>query len=129
MYRGDNSDRFPSFPSNWVGFQYGGGDPDRSNQGPEFIAATKRPLWPYVSVPEVFHCAADRGMDLRPDGSGSFKDTFRMIGTSYSYNSGPWWKTKEKLADPDKGLAEKPTSWVPDPARHILLCVWYKPAR
>src|SRR5262245_57631703 len=56
MYGGDNGDRFPPLPSNWVGFQYGGGEADKSNQGPEIIAATKRPLWPYLSVAEVFHC-------------------------------------------------------------------------
>ena len=123
MYRGDNGDRFPSCPSNWAVFQYGGGDPDwRTLAGtPNLIAATNRLLWIYLPDAEAFHCAADRGMDIRPDYAAPFKDIFRVIGTSYRYNFDPWWKTKETLADPVNGLIEKTTSWVPDPSRRILL--------
>jgi len=123
MYRDDNLDRFPPSPVNWGPFQYGGGDPAWRilADTPNLIAATNRPLWAYLAGGESFHCAADRGMDLRPDYAAPFQDIFRVIGTSYRYNIVSWWATKETLADPDKGLIEKPASWVADPSRYVLL--------
>src|SRR5207247_1780757 len=58
---------------------------------------------------------------IRPDYAVPFSSIFHVIGTSYRYNTISWWKTKETVADPDKGLTEKPTSWVPDPSLYILL--------
>ena len=126
MYLDDQGDRFPSHPVNWTGWQYGGGDPNWTNllaaySDLDLVATTNRPLWRYLRTSEVFHCPADRGMDLRPLYPIPFVNFFRTIGTSYGYNHAPWSRTKEPAEDPDNGLAEKRYSWVPQPARHILL--------
>jgi prepilin-type N-terminal cleavage/methylation domain-containing protein len=125
LYRDDNRDRFPpeGSPPNWMSFQYGGGDPNlKLAQLSSALAATNRPLWAYARAPELFHCAADRGADI-PQFMG-FDDTFRVTGTSYKYNDGPRCATAQLQADPDKGLAEKPTQWIPDPTLFILLHEW-----
>jgi prepilin-type processing-associated H-X9-DG protein len=124
MYRQDHSDRFPTRPFVWAGFQYGGADPNWTNltiDAPDLISAINRPLWSYISAPEVFHCPGDRGMDFSPIYGTPFPNVFRTIGTSYVYNYSSWARTKEAQADPDVGLAGKPYSWIPDSARHILL--------
>jgi prepilin-type processing-associated H-X9-DG protein len=125
LYGDDNRDRFPpqGNPPNWMSFQYGGGDPNwKLPQLSLALAATNRPLWAYARAPELFHCAADHGADLPQ--FMTFADTFRVTGTSYKYNDGPWCDTAQPQADPAEGLAEKPAEWVPDPARFILLHEW-----
>ena len=120
-YRDDNMDHFPPLGQlpYWVDHQYGGGNPDWRII-PNALGATNRPLYYYARTPEVFHCAADRGANMLPPVQ-PFSDTFRVSGTSYKYNSGPWCPTKEPQADPDAGLAGKSAQWVPEPARFILL--------
>src|SRR6266566_6539186 len=50
------------------------------------------------------------------------KDSFKACGSSYKYNENPWGdQTLRPLADPTKGLALKPESWIPEPSRHILM--------
>src|SRR5437879_434417 len=126
-YCDDNRDRLPPLgPDPWFSFQYGGGDPDtNSHDSAGLLPATKRPLWSYTRSKDVFRCPADRG--ARPDGQPPFDDMFRHVGTSYRYNARPWYwmsgggGTLRAPEDPVKGLTEKPLSWVPNPARFILL--------
>jgi prepilin-type N-terminal cleavage/methylation domain-containing protein/prepilin-type processing-associated H-X9-DG protein len=127
MYRDDQGDRFPEQAIDWTAWQYGGGDPSWTKlqtvyPDVDLVAATNRPLWIYIRTPEVFHCPADRGEDVRPLYPVPFVNLFGTIGTSYVYNYTPLRsRTKEPLADPENGLAGKLYSWVPEPARHILL--------
>src|SRR5262249_10968366 len=110
----------PMYAQFWSGFQYGGGDPNWTMlAGQNFIAATNRPLWSYVPLPEVFHCPSDRGMDVGDP--VAYPNAFHTIGTSYAYNFRPWARTKTASADANDGLAGKPYGWVLDPVRHILL--------
>jgi prepilin-type processing-associated H-X9-DG protein len=71
----------------------------------------------------VFRCPADRGGDIRPHWPAAVKSVFGVGGTSYRYNANPWCQIKppHQLADPLQGLAGKPESWIPEPARHVLL--------
>jgi hypothetical protein len=86
------------------------------------LEATNRPLWNYTFATGIFRCPADRGFHLEPF-QARFSDTFRVIGTSYKYNYVPWWfyEKKKPEADPVNGIAGKPTAWVPDPSRFVLL--------
>jgi prepilin-type N-terminal cleavage/methylation domain-containing protein/prepilin-type processing-associated H-X9-DG protein len=124
MYRDDNKDCFPAKgrAPNYVSFQYGGADPDWVI--PEFsqaLPATNRPLWYYARTSAVFHCPADKIGEPTPGVPLSITELFQLIGTSYKYNDSPWWNTLELQADPVNGLSEKSFSWVPEPARFILL--------
>ena len=121
MYRDENNTKFPPLGPNFSMYEFGGGDPDRSYPGMELLlAATNRPLWPYAQNREVFKCPADRGIGATP-GWKAYKSAFALDGTSYRYNYNPWTLTKVPLADPINGLATKPESWIPEPARHILM--------
>ncbi len=128
LYQVDNNTKFPPLGvSDWVGgsSEFGGGDPDRRTViGKDMLAATNRPLWRYTGSGKLFECPADRGADISkvinlPATKSVFKDT----GTSYRYNNNPWTLTDPQfpLADPNKGLAEKAESWIPDPVRHVLM--------
>ena len=68
MYLHDNDGRYPNTSGqNWISYRLGGGDPDAgssSRVGAE--SATNRVLWKYTKRRELFHCPADRGMDLTP---------------------------------------------------------------
>jgi prepilin-type N-terminal cleavage/methylation domain-containing protein len=118
QYCDDNNDRFPPYGRlpYWVSFQYGGRDPDLSLSGlGNLLPATDRALWRYARSQELFHCPADGGYE-------TFKNLFLDVGTSYKYNDDPWWnETKLPMADPNKGISEKPMAWVPDPTHFILL--------
>ena len=123
FYRDDQDGLFPPYGrdnSSWQSFQYGGGNPDgRIGVTRQIFSATNRPLWTYLQEFNVFHCPADNGENF--DRGMSSSDLFEALGTSYNYNERPWWNPDQAEADPDKGLAEKPESWVSDPARHVLL--------
>ncbi len=126
LYESDNS-KFPPvlYPTGWWNAEYGGGDPDRRfPDTAQMLAATNRPLFQYLSIPKVFECPSDRGGDVRPHWSAPVKKLYAVGGTSYQYNANPWCHIRPefKLADPIKGLAEKPESWVLEPSRHVT--VW-----
>ena len=125
-YRVDFKDRFPAKGNlpNYVSFQYGGGDPDWRVPGlTNALPATNRALWEYTKKAlELFHCPADRYVIPAPDLPPDVKELFQLTGTSYKYNDVLWWVVSpEQQEDPNKGLSEKPFSWVPNPARYILL--------
>src|SRR5437868_6168728 len=48
LYRDDNNTRFPPIGT-FQSFEYGGGDPDRTQPDKALLlAATNRPLWPHI---------------------------------------------------------------------------------
>jgi prepilin-type N-terminal cleavage/methylation domain-containing protein len=127
MYRDDSRDRFPpqGRPPNYTSFQYGGADPVRqAPQVSQAAPAAMRPLWPYARTFEMFHCPADTGGGANWFAPDDVKSLFQLTGTSYKYNNIPWWVPLERQADPVQGLAEKPSHWVDEPSRFILLNEW-----
>jgi prepilin-type processing-associated H-X9-DG protein len=80
-------------------------------------------LWSYIRDPKVFACPADRGGDVTPHWSAPVKSVFAAAGLSYQYNANPWCLIRPtlKLADPEKGLAEKPESWISQPSLHVQI--------
>jgi prepilin-type N-terminal cleavage/methylation domain-containing protein len=124
MYGNENGTKFPLLGTSFWGggsFEYGGGDPDlRYPGGNEMLAATKRPLWPYLDSRVLFNCPSDRGADISPILPPT-KNTFSTWGTSYRYNHNPWTRIRGTLADPINGLAGKSESWILQPSRHVLI--------
>jgi prepilin-type N-terminal cleavage/methylation domain-containing protein len=126
LYRDDYSSQFPPLGNGPMGggsFEFGGGDPDRSRQEmATLLAATNRPLWSYTHSRELYRCPADRGGDIRPNFTYASKNFYADSGCSYRYNNNPWTSfIKRPLADPHKGLSEKPENWVLEPWRHVLI--------
>jgi prepilin-type N-terminal cleavage/methylation domain-containing protein/prepilin-type processing-associated H-X9-DG protein len=125
LYQDDNDTKFPSIgSSDFSSFEYGGGDPDRRRPDTaRMLLGTNRPLWRYLRHSQLFRCPADRGGDGRPVFPILSKSLFADWGTSYRYNHNPWCAIRPpaKLADPTKGLAEKPESWILEPSRHVLI--------
>lgn len=123
MYRADNNTKFPPLGPSFAEFEFGGGDPDRS-QSPfaSMLAATNRPLWHYAPTSKTFACPANRGNGASV-GFNAVKSFFIASGTSYRYNENPWVAIPplRQLADPINGLAGKPESWIPEPSRHIVM--------
>ncbi len=125
LYRDDYETKFPpigpSLTSSFWSFQFGGGDPGLPAATDSFqpVWATNRPLWSYTKSRELFRCPADRGAATT---HYSFPSWFEAVGTSYKYNENPWVRpTRLPEADETNGLALKPESWIPAPARHILM--------
>lgn len=113
----------PPSPASSLHAEHGGGDPDRSfPPTSDMLAATNRPLRPYLPEPKVFKCPADRGGDITPHWPRAVESVFDVGGNSYRYNANPWCQIKppNRLADPVKGLAEKPETWILEPSRHVL---------
>jgi hypothetical protein len=121
--KGNNSRYPPVSGSDWISFNYGGGDPDplaRRAYGLEW--ATNRLLWPYTASRKLFCCPADRGMNFAPD-SPPVDNNYEMAGTSYKYNEIPWpvpLLLPIKNNDRD-GLAGKKEDWLSQPSRYALL--------
>jgi prepilin-type processing-associated H-X9-DG protein len=122
LYQDDNNTKFPGLGKNgYSQSEYGGGEPDRRYPGADLmLAATNRPLWPYTHSRELFKCPADRGADIRPYAPPN-KSWFTVSGASYLYNSNPYTQRRQPLADEINGLAGKPETWIPEPARHVLI--------
>jgi prepilin-type N-terminal cleavage/methylation domain-containing protein/prepilin-type processing-associated H-X9-DG protein len=125
LYADDNDERFPLLGNNFErgarSFEFGGGDPDPNYDNARImLAATNRPLWRYAQSKKVFECPADRGFDIRPHAMPPCKSLFGIWGTSYKYNSNPWTKTRQALAD-EIGLAGKRRNWILAPSQHVLV--------
>jgi prepilin-type N-terminal cleavage/methylation domain-containing protein len=124
LYCDDHRDRFPPIGrgQEWVSFQYGGTNPGPASTTINALPAIERPLWPYINTFETFRCPADAGA---VDDAGVFPSIYLRIGTSYKYNDQPWSPPRQirqgQMIEP---LAEKPSSWVPEPARFVLLHEW-----
>src|SRR5262245_44667132 len=105
----------------------GGRDPDPAY--PWVTKATNRPLYPYLpSSSRAFQCPADKGMD-EPAGPAWQGEKYSGVGCSYFYNSSTWGSLTRQNPDPGDGIGENLSgmkeSWVPDPARFIML---YEPS-
>ncbi len=131
MYVNDNNETFPPFFASQVpSFQLG--QPDYPHgivlggaDGNAVITAwaplppaKERLLATYVSVPETFHCPADRGFD-------SFGQTFRPSvyeaqGCSYRLN-GPLPGYENLAEDWLYNLGLKKENWVSEPSRFIMM--------
>ncbi len=137
LYSNDSNGRFPPAYVRDLGTNYsniksvqlalGGPDPEHTPCLIRYPRGTARPLYPYMRPSAVYRCPVDsglrmlagcRGHDIRPS-------NFKVVGCSYAYNCGNLTATASTLtrypqAAPD-GLAGKLESWVPDPARYILM--------
>ena len=125
LYMDDNGSRYPATSgANWISFRLGGGDPDPSfGSRFGFESATNRLLWQYTTSRELFHCPADRGMNLSP-WMRPFNNLYEAVGTSYKYNSSLYDAsdpTRRPRKDPENGVAGKSEDWLSDPSRYILL--------
>ena len=106
----------------------GGFDADTAHL-PCFPTAKARPLYQYLKPSEVYHCSVDKGQILYHccDCTKVLKPSdWKTLGCSYHYNAGDLTYLtgggfKQRVADAEKGIAEKPEGWVPSPERYILL--------
>lgn len=113
--------------STWAAL--GGYDPQSGELSQFYPNARSRPLWDYIKPSRLFLCADDRGQQILPCGSGTkaIPSSFKAIGNSYQYNSGPL----TLLAGggfrelPEGGLREtiggRPEGWVIEPSKFILM--------
>jgi prepilin-type N-terminal cleavage/methylation domain-containing protein len=131
LYVDENRATFPPFDS------VQGNDPGQMNysaalggQNPSpawasgFRAAANRHLAKYVPAPEAFHCPEDKGLDLTSLGFASaFRPAcYETIGCSYELNCLIHSAADGMGADdPVHNLGGKKESWVPSPARFIMM--------
>ena len=69
LYMQENNNRYPpiNITYNWQSFRLGGGDPDPILEAKyKLEKATNRFLWPYTQSRELYHCPADKGMNVMP---------------------------------------------------------------
>jgi prepilin-type N-terminal cleavage/methylation domain-containing protein len=120
MYMHDNQDIFPVWPKETLG----GRDP-RPDVADQMPPASRRPLFPYIRAPQLFHCPADRGALVPAHVSPPIllKPTaWEVGGCSYFYNSEPppllpRLQLEGILLSP---LSPKKYGWVPNPSLFIL---------
>jgi prepilin-type N-terminal cleavage/methylation domain-containing protein len=125
LYVDDNNDTFPpaalsqfdkAVPWNSPNEIYYGNFPGGKDVSNGRLA-TNRLLNPYVPATEAWRCPADRGIF-------DFQDTcFNTFGNCYRFN---WFLEDDYqdagiAVDPRYNLGLKKESWVPDPARFILV--------
>ena len=127
LYLDDNRETFPPFNSGLPGglnFSSALGGQDPSPAWATWVqAATNRHLAKYVPAPEAFHCPEDKGLDITSLGFPPARPTcYGTIGCSYELNglihSPIDWTAAE---DPTNNLCGKKESWVPSPARFIMM--------
>jgi hypothetical protein len=141
LYSDDHSNRFPPMEVDDVTdanrrttplmkdvtWALGGFDPEPSHLR-NAPTAQSRPLYNYMLPSEVYRCPQDRGMHEKAcSGLLPIKPSnWKILGNSYQYNAGPLAVLsgggfRQTPVDPEVGLAEKPESWVQNPALHILM--------
>jgi prepilin-type N-terminal cleavage/methylation domain-containing protein len=131
LYVDENRATFPAFDADQFGepghMNYaaalGGQDPSPAWVS-GFRAATNRHLAKYVPAPEAFHCPEDKGLDLTSLGFASpFRPScYGTIGCSYEFNGNIHSDADGMAAqDPVHNLCGKKESWVPSPARFIMM--------
>jgi prepilin-type N-terminal cleavage/methylation domain-containing protein len=133
MYLNEQSQRFPpAFVPRPGGTPFdvrptlGGRDPSPAFAG-VFAPAKSRPLNAYVPAPRSFQCPQDKGLERIDCSTPSpMASKWTDAGCSYHYNAGGLTKvstpgTLRTEADPAEGIAGKPETWAPDPARYIVM--------
>ena len=131
LYLNDNRETFPPFDTAQFGEQgqtnfsaaLGGQDPSPA-WASGFRPAANRHLAKYVPAPEAFHCPEDKGLDLTSLGFASaFRPTcYTTIGCSYEFNGLIHSDLDFAAAqNPVHNLCGKKESWVPFPARFIMM--------
>ena len=123
-YMGDYGDKYPTESGDrWKSFRYGGGDPApyaQTQWGLEW--ATNRLLYGYTKSDELYRCPADRGTGGPLGPRPPFNTVYQWVGTSYKYNSLPWWRLlRLTQKDPVYGCAGKAADWISHPSLYILL--------
>jgi prepilin-type N-terminal cleavage/methylation domain-containing protein len=131
LYLDENKETFPPFDTaqfnepgqtNFAA-ALGGQDPSPACAA-GFRAAANRHLAKYVPAPEAFHCPEDKGLDLTSLGfPWVFRPTcYGTIGCSYELNGLIHSESDGASADdPVHNLCGKKESWVPSPARFIMM--------
>ena len=126
LYVDENSQTFPPFDAGLALPNYsaalGGQDPSAA-WATWVQPATNRHLAKYVPSPEAFHCPEDKGLDITTLGFPSARPTcYGTIGCSYELN-GLIHSDLDFMAaeDPSNNLCGKKESWVPSPARFIMM--------
>ena len=129
LYLDENRETFPPFDSGqqppWgLNFSSALGGQDPSRAWATWVqAVTNRHLAKYVPAPETFHCPEDKGLDLSSLGFPATRPTcYGTIGCSYELN-GLIHSRPDAMAaeDPAHNLCGKKESWVPSPARFIMM--------
>jgi prepilin-type N-terminal cleavage/methylation domain-containing protein len=136
MYANDNRDtmppqntdqlagRPPSSTTIWFGVCMGG-----TNPAPAFMSgyplAKDRPLRNYVPAMQTFHCTADKGQDFPLTMDPAWKPSdWEALGCSYRFNGiihPDVSRLRQVPDDYNDNLCGKKESWVPDPARFIMM--------
>lgn len=129
MYAGDNRNTFWLYDTYQLNgstagadtyFLLGGKDSAPGVTGYAF--ATNRPLFTYVPNFETFHCPADKGQQFL-NGPPS-KPLWDTVGCSYGGADLNWLSSTqfhEAPEDQQYNIHGKKESWVPDPARFIMV--------
>lgn len=102
----------------WRFFDIAIGGVEPSNPSPQIPRANERPLFAYLGASKVFSCPFDKGWDFRPDGEFVGPSAFVENGCSYQYNT---TRSGRNNALGLEGIAGKTETWVPDPAKYILM--------
>jgi len=131
LYVDENKETFPPFdtdqfkdpgPKLNYSAALGGQDPSPA-WAAGVRAAANRHLAKYVPAPAAFHCPEDKGLDLTSLGFLSTRPTcYGTIGCSYEFN-GLIHSDLDFMAaeDPINNLCGQKESWVPSPARFIMM--------
>ena len=126
VYMQDNEHRFPYDEEDYYfewgdgDFAYGGAEQHLGACLAHVPDPEDRLLYPYVQDFELFHCPADKGMNLLPMEWWK-PTTFYAVGCSYRYNYWLWNNPLTSGLAAEMGIAGQKQSWVPDPSRYIML--------
>ncbi len=101
----------------------GGSDGLAGQPGTIVPPASQRPLFPYVSEPQVFHCRQDRGWDDKVFYHRNVLPSYKAVfGCSYTYNA---IEHRDRVGSPasfaSSGPANKSETFTPDPSRFVLM--------
>ena len=131
MYLSDYLDTFPPFNASQfnqpggLSFAVALGGQDPSPAWATIVpAAANRHMVKYVPAAEVFHCPADKGMDLSSSTSlpPARPSAYQSVGCSYRLNGQLHAAYTDSIAeDPNYNLCGKKESWAPTPSRFIMM--------
>ncbi len=134
MYVDDNEGSFPRHankpwsdppPPGRVIYALALGGKDASPVQNIAAPATNRPLYSYLARSEVFRCPANKGMDESWSQPPWKPSKYAALGCSYNFNSASLGNSTLQTPDAADSLGENLSgmkeSWVPDPARFIMI--------